>query len=164
MASNCTENCSSRNSKALLTTLKNEGKSKGANSLDSFLKNEKVTVDFGAREEYQMTVDEANGHYLAHHFPDLGEASYCCPSIFKYKHPGEPLGSEENNTVGETKKEVTFATLLRERRGELAEEETVEKFFTMLNKYDIPAFVIHGYNWKAQYLNNLKSEERVTQN
>ncbi|KAJ8027656.1 hypothetical protein HOLleu_32859 [Holothuria leucospilota] len=105
----------------------------------------------------KLNFDDANKRYMSVYFNDLHESAYCCPPVYEYKHPGEPFELDEQGKISSfPKREVGMGTLHRERRGEHAEEYTVETFSMMFKTYGIPSFIIHGYNWKKRYLDVIK--------
>lgn len=121
------------------------------------IKHVQFEVDLGAGCRETFTFDEANNRYMTRYFPDSDRRVYCCPPVFEYKHPGEPSDIITNAKNDENVPFLTFTydTLKEERKGEVPEEKTIQMFSTMFQKYNIPSFIIHGYNWKTIYMKKL---------
>ncbi|KAJ8045988.1 Fanconi anemia group M protein [Holothuria leucospilota] len=157
VSSHCSKHCFVNNPDDLLQRIVSGKRTKEEDILESSLQKQTLEVHVGAGKVEKLNFDDANKRYMSVYFNDLDESAYCCPPVFEYKHPGEPFELDEKGNVSSfPKREVGVDTLHRERRGEHAEEHTVETFSTMFIKYGIPSFIIHGYNWKTQYLDVVK--------
>ncbi|PIK48615.1 hypothetical protein BSL78_14517 [Apostichopus japonicus] len=130
---------------------------KGQQFFFKALQKQKLEIDLGGNCKEEFTFDEANKRYLSHYFPALDKTVYCCPPVFEYKYPEEPSDVIKEAEDGSHASSVDrdYGTLKRTRKGQLAEEMIIVQFWTMLKKYKIPSFIIHGYPWKAKYIKNL---------
>lgn len=121
------------------------------------IQEQELEVNFGAGLKEKLNFDDASEKYMTRFFPQLDKKVYCCPPVYEYVHPGEPTdivqAAKENEQVPFLK--FNYDTLQRERMGETAEEECLKKFLKMFEVFDVPSFVVHGYNWKTNYLKNL---------